>query len=59
MTTSDVDTWKRELLHDVCNPTLHTQPQASQQPPIADHVARDSHWLGEMLHPDDTTTNGW
>jgi hypothetical protein len=59
MTAEQVDEWKRELMHDLAEAVRAARAQASQQPPTAEHVARDTHWMGEMLHPDDTTRYGW
>lgn len=51
--------WKLDLYRDVAQALIAERAQAGQQPPIAEHVARDTHWMGEMLHRDDTTRYGW
>lgn len=60
MTPPEVITaWKLELYRDVAHALIAERAQAAQQPPIAPHATRHTHWMGEMLHPDDTTRYGW
>jgi hypothetical protein len=58
MTKDQIREMQRELVHDLGKAAREAQAKVSEtaQPPSA---KRPSHWLGEMLHPDDTTRHGW
>lgn len=60
MTPDELATMRRDLVHDLAEALHATRAQQSdQQPPVAEHTSRHTHWLGEMLHHDDTTRYGW